>query len=138
MLEMAAVRRTAVSIDAEALRELNALVEQMDVAVAIADSQMLAGSDMSFHRRIVALSGNRALVNAWEPVAPLIEAILGISDATCSSADLPEAVEGHRRIVRALGQHDVAEAENLVKVHLQGGERLVHEAIRSVRVDAVI
>jgi DNA-binding GntR family transcriptional regulator len=138
MLEMAAVRRAAVGIDGEALRELNALVDQMDVAVAIADSQMLAGSDMSFHRKIVALSGNRALVNAWEPVAPLVEAILGISDATCSSADLPEAVEGHRRIIRALERRDVAEAERLINVHLQGGERLVHEAIRSVRVDAAI
>ncbi|MDB5074588.1 MAG: GntR family transcriptional regulator [Chloroflexi bacterium] len=135
MLVMAAIRRTAFTVDSEALRNLNALVNQMDVAVAITDPQMLAGADMSFHRQIVVLSGNRALLNAWEPVAPLIEAILGISDATCSSADLPDAVEGHRRIIRALENHDVATAENLVKVHLQGGERLVHEAIRSVRVD---
>ena len=66
-------------------------------------------------------------------VAPLIETILGISDASCSSAELPEAVEGHRRFIRARAQHDVPAAEEILQVHLQGGERLVFDAIRSVR-----
>ena len=66
-------------------------------------------------------------------VAPLIETILGISDASCSSADLPEAIEGHRRIIRALARHDVSEAEEILQVHLQGGEQLVFDAIRAAR-----
>jgi DNA-binding GntR family transcriptional regulator len=134
MLEMAAATRAAGTADANALQELGARVDQMTIAVANGDSQMLASSDMSFHRRMVTLSGNRALVNAWEPVAPLIEAILGISDSYCSSAELPEAVESHRRIIAALEAHDPASARDLVRTHLHGGERLVHEAIRSVRV----
>ncbi len=133
MLELAAIRRTAITIDARAIAELESFVDQMDVAVATGQPQLLAASDMSFHRRIVTLSGNRALGIAWEPVAPLIETILGISDATCASADLPEAVEGHRRIIRALAAHDVAAAEQILQVHLLGGEQLVHEAIRSAR-----
>ena len=84
---------------------------------------------------LVVLSGNRALANAWEPVAPLIETILGISDASCSSAELPEAVEGHRRIIRALAHHDVPEAEEILRVHLEGGEQLVFDAIRAARDD---
>jgi DNA-binding GntR family transcriptional regulator len=136
MLEMAAARRAGASVSEEALAILNAWVDQMDIAVANSDAQLLAGADMSFHRQLVMLSGNRALVNAWEPVAPLIEAILGISDSWCSSADLPDAVEGHRRIIRALANHDAAGAEDVVRVHLQGGERLVHEAMRSVRLAA--
>ena len=133
MLEMAAIRRTAITIDASAIAELESFVDQMDIAVATGQPQLLAASDMSFHRQIVTLSGNRALGIAWEPVAPLIETILGISDTTCSSADLPEAVEGHRRIICALAAHDVAAAEQILQVHLLGGERLVHEAICSAR-----
>jgi DNA-binding GntR family transcriptional regulator len=134
MLEMAAATRAALNVDESALNELGAWVDQMTIAVANGDPQMLASSDMSFHRRLVTLSGNRALVNAWEPVAPLIEAILGISDSYCSSAELPEAVDGHRRIIRALAKHDPIAIADVVRTHLQGGERLVHAAIRSVRV----
>jgi len=133
LLEEAAIRRTALRIDARALAELESLAVQMDLAAANGQPQLMAASDMSFHRLLVVRSENRALVNAWEPVAPLIETILGISDASCSSADLPEAIEGHRRIIRALAIHDVSAAEEILQVHLQGGERLVFEAIRAAR-----
>jgi GntR family transcriptional regulator of gluconate operon len=134
LLELGAIRRAAARADAQALGELEGYAASMDEAVSSSQPQALATADMAFHRRLVTLSGNRALVNAWAPVAPLIETILGISDATCASTDLPEAVEGHRRIIRALAQHDAAAAEDILKVHLAGGESLVYEAIRAVRV----
>jgi DNA-binding GntR family transcriptional regulator len=83
------------------------------------------------HRLIIIVSGNRAVLNAWEPLAPLIEAIPGIADANC--LDLPVAVDGHHAMTRALEQHDADAAEALLHEHLVGGERLVHNAIRSVR-----
>jgi len=133
LLEGAAIRRTALRCDARALADLESLVVQMDLAAARGQPQLLAAADMSFHRLLVTLSGNRALANAWEPVAPLIETILGISDASCSSADLPEAVESHRRIIRALGRRDAQSAEAILQAHLEGGEGLVLDAIRSDR-----
>jgi GntR family transcriptional regulator of gluconate operon len=133
MLETLAVRRTALRVTGQSLAELEGFVQQMHSAVAAGQPQLFATADMSFHRRIVTLSGNRALASAWEPVAPLIETILGISDTTISSAELPGAVEGHSKIIRALERRDAAEAEDLLRVHLLGGERLVHEAIRAVR-----
>jgi GntR family transcriptional regulator of gluconate operon len=135
MIETVAIRRTARTIQPESIGALETLVVQMDEAVATTQPQLLAASDMDFHRTIVTLSGNRALVKAWEPVAPLIQTILGISDATCSSAELPEAVNGHRKIIRALANHDAAAAEALLEVHLQGGQELVFGALRSVRPD---
>jgi DNA-binding GntR family transcriptional regulator len=106
----------------------------MDVAVATSQPQLLATSDMSFHRMLVTTSGNRALVNTWEPVAPLIETILGISDTSIfSSADLPGAVDGHRAIIQALEVHDATAAEAILEVHLMGGEKLTLEAIRAAR-----
>lgn len=134
LLEMGAIRRAAARVDDQALAELEDYVTAMDAAVTNSQPQALATADMAFHRRLVTLSGNRALVNAWAPVAPLIETILGISDATCASTDLPEAVHGHRKIIRALAQHDAAGTEDLLRAHLAGGERLVHEAIRAVRI----
>ena len=133
MLETVAIRRTALRITPEAIAGLEALVDHMHGAVATMQPLLLAASDMEFHRRLVTLSGNRALGNAWEPVAPLIETILGISDTTISSAELPEAVDGHLKIIRALVDRDVASAEALLSVHLLGGQRLVFAAIRSVR-----
>jgi DNA-binding GntR family transcriptional regulator len=133
MLENVAIRRTALRITEAALAELENLIDQMHEAVAGGQPQLWATNDMSFHRRIVTLSGNRALANAWEPVAPLIETILGISDTALSSAELPLAIEGHREIICALAQHDADAAEAILKTHLLGGQRLVHEAMRFVR-----
>jgi GntR family transcriptional regulator, gluconate operon transcriptional repressor len=133
MLELAAIRRAAPRIDTEGVTELSALVEQMDVAVANEQPQLFASFDTSFHRRLVTISGSRALVNAWEPVAPLIETILSISEAAMANIDLPGAVDGHRNIIRALAAHDIEAAEAILRIHLTGGEDLVYTALHSVR-----
>jgi len=56
---------------------------------------------------------------------------LSIAEATVE--DLPQAVHGHLDIVAALDRHDVRVAVELLRDHLPGGERLVHEAIKSGR-----
>jgi len=132
MLELAAIRRTAARCTVEAIDNLEALVKRMDVAVATGQPQLFAANDTAFHRMIVTLSGSRALVNAWEPAAPLIETILGISEASMASVELPAAVDGHRKIIRALTAHDVTEAVEVLRVHLTSGEGLVYAAIRSI------
>jgi GntR family transcriptional regulator, gluconate operon transcriptional repressor len=132
MLELAAIRRTALHVANEALEELEALVKQMDVAVANEQPQLFASFDTSFHRLLINLSGNRALVHAWEPVAPLIETILSISEASMAGIDLPAAVDGHRKIISALAAHDPAAAEDILRDHLTSGESLVYDAIHAV------
>ncbi len=131
VLEVCAIKRTAQRIDEEGIDNLNALITRMEAAMATGQVQMVATSDMAFHRLIISLSGNRALSNAWEPLAPLIETALGIAEATVE--DLPEAVHGHNNIVTALSRHDVRAAVELLRDHLPSGEKLVHEAIRSGR-----
>lgn len=131
LLETYAIERTARRIDEEGVATLNALVARMEVAMAAGQIQTVATSDIAFHRLIISLSGNRALSNAWEPLAPLIETALSIAEATVE--DLPQAVHGHDDIVAALARHDGKGAAELMRNHLPGGERLVHEAIRSVR-----
>ncbi len=131
MLELAAVRRVAAIIDARAAAELDQLVDQMAVAVASGRLRWMAMADISFHRRIMDLSRNRALIASWEPLAPLIETILGVTDSTC--IELPAAVESHRAITRALARHDIAEATAIMELHLPSGEYLVQRAIQAVR-----
>jgi DNA-binding FadR family transcriptional regulator len=79
------------------------------------------------------LSGNRALVTAWEPVGPLIQTILSISEATMASRDLAVALDGHRTIIRALAAHDAAEAEYVLSEHLSSGAQIVYQVFRSLR-----
>ncbi len=131
LLETYAIEQTARRIDAEGVAALNTLIDRMEAAMAAGQVQTVATSDMAFHRLIIGLSGNRALSNAWEPLAPLIETALGIAEATVE--DLPQAVHGHNDIVAALARHDVKVATELLRDHLPGGERLVHDAIRSGR-----
>jgi len=131
VLEVCAIKRTAQRIDEEGIDNLNALITRMEAAMAAGQVQMVAASDMAFHRLIISLSGNRALSTAWEPLTPLIETALGIAEATVE--DLPMAVHGHQDIVEALARHDVKAAAALLRSHLPGGEKLVLEAVRSVR-----
>lgn len=131
LLESYAVRRVADHIDEQSVAALEALIDQMDAGVARGQVQLVAVSDMAFHRRLIELSGNRALANAWEPLAPLIETVLSIAEATVQ--DLPEAVDGHRDIVAALRQHDVEAAVTTLAEHLPGGQKLVLDAIARAR-----
>ncbi|HZS91342.1 MAG TPA: GntR family transcriptional regulator [Chloroflexota bacterium] len=131
LLETCALRRAAERIDEQGVAALAALIDRMDTGVAAGQVQVVAASDMAFHRLIIDLSGSRALVTAWEPLTPLIETALGIAEATVP--DLPTAVGGHRGILFALQQRDGDEAARLMSEHLPGGEKLVLEAIRRVR-----
>jgi DNA-binding GntR family transcriptional regulator len=132
VLETYAVERTAPRIDEQGVAALGALIAQMEAAMATGKVQAVAAADMAFHRLIISLSGNRALAQAWEPLAPLIETALSISEEVVP--DLPLAVSGHHGIVAALARHDgPAAADVLRRDHLPGGEKLVHEAIRNAR-----
>ena len=130
MLETFAIRAAAIHVDAQDIAQLDMLCDQMKGAVAANQPPLMAAADMAFHRQLVSLSGSRALSSAWEPLAPLIETILGISEATCR--DLRVAAFSHSEIVRTLEQHDADAAEALLRPHLASGEQLVLEAVESV------
>lgn len=131
VLETYAIERTVERIDAQGMAEFEALINQMKAALATGHVHSVAGSDMAFHRLIISLSQNRALSIAWEPLAPLIETALTISEEVVP--DLPLAVRGHNDIVVALSQGDAGAAVALLREHLLGGEKLVREAIKSAR-----
>jgi GntR family transcriptional regulator, gluconate operon transcriptional repressor len=126
-LETLAIQRAAGRITPEAAADLYRDIEQMGEEVAAGRMGAFATADMAFHRALIAISANRAVRSAWEPLAPLIETTLGIADA--SVADIAAAVSGHRPIVQALERHDAATAVALLHEHLTTGQSITMGAI---------
>ncbi len=130
MLETHAIRRMVTRIDEASIASLQVLVDQMADAVSDGQLNIMAAVDMAFHRQLIVLANNRALLSAWEPLAPLIETILTISDTVYTrSAD---AVGGHQNIVRSLAHHDLGATEELLREHLANAERVILQTLESV------
>lgn len=128
-LEMLAIQQAAVRVTPEEAADLYRDIDEMEEGVASGRIGAFAAADMSFHRTLIVLSGNRALRSAWEPLAPLIETTLDIADT--SVEDISKAVAGHRPIVSALEQHEPATAKALLYEHLTGGQGITLGAILS-------
>ncbi len=131
LLESYAIRRGAERTDEQGLATLSALVDQMEASTVTQHAQLMAVSDMAFHRQIIDLAGNLALVSSWEPLAPLIETVLGIADSRIQ--DWPAAAGGHREIVHALQHHDPDAAIRSLSEQMRSGEKVVHAEIRRRR-----
>jgi len=92
ILEARGVQRAAARVDGLGVASLYAHAEQIEVAETV---EALAAADMAFHRRLIVLSGSRALLTAWEPLTPLIETILGISNSCAGWLGHPLAQRRH-------------------------------------------
>jgi DNA-binding GntR family transcriptional regulator len=130
LIEIQAVRRAAARIDDQGVASLDALTDQMDAAARAGQPQLVAASDVAFHRQLVTLSGSRALQNCWELLAPLIETILAVTDRAWR--DLTEGADQHRIITRALERHDIDTAELALQEQMKGGEEIMLRAMRQV------
>jgi len=132
LLERRASRRAAERIDAAGLARLGALVAQMDDALRRRDPGAMGEPDVQFHRELVAAAGSRQLSAAWEPLAGLVGTILDMTDRA-SYGSSPDALHGHQLIIDALAAGDADRAEREVCAHLENGERVMREAMRSTR-----
>ncbi len=130
VLESRAMRRAATRVNADGLAGLETALAQMAAAVHAGHAGLVAAADRAFHRMLVDLSGSRAILSSWEPLAPLIETILTIASAP--PPDLERAMADHRSIIEALARHDVGAAEVLLPDHLAIGHRLALRGIGEV------
>jgi DNA-binding GntR family transcriptional regulator len=131
LLEAHAVRRAAERVDEPGIAQLQAFVDEMADAVAQSQLHRVSEPDVSFHRQIVVLADNRRLLAAWEPISGIVGTILSITDTTYR--DMPRAIAGHQSIVGALAQRDAHAAEQELRRHLENGEAVLGEAMRSTR-----
>jgi DNA-binding GntR family transcriptional regulator len=131
LIEGQAVRRAVETIDRAALARLDDLVRVMDRAIRAGRPADMAAADVEFHREIVLAARSRQLLAAWDRIAGIIATILGITDAV--HRDLPGAVEGHHRLVRALRDGDGEAAEMDLRGHLSTGEGVLRRAMVGTR-----
>jgi GntR family transcriptional regulator of gluconate operon len=132
LIEGRAARRAAARVGAEWLARLGTLAAQMDEALRWREPAAMVEPDVQFHRELVAAAGSRQLLAGWERLAGLIGTILSVTDSVHYGAT-PGAVHGHQLIIDALARRDADLAERELAEHLAGGERVMREAMRSVR-----
>lgn len=109
------------------LAELEALVSAMQEAAAAGDLHRVAGADAEFHRRIIELAGNSALLRLWKSLEPssrtyLTLALPGADPQWTADLHLPVMDALRRRdpdaVVRALEEH-FSEASAKLAAELQ-------------------
>ena len=105
------------------LDEIEARAAEMRRAAALDDRRAVAAADVSFHARIVALSGNRVLERVWQNLEPFSRTYLTV---LVPNADLEWTVELHEPILAGLREHDPARAVDALRHHFdEAGARLV-------------
>lgn len=117
MVEGFAIRRTARSITAPQLHELESLVEEMRHAARHGDATRLVAHDMAFHQRICAWAGHPTLLRVWTILQGQLERFLVIYDQL-HFVDLTEVADNHLPIVAALRVGDAALAVREIERHV--------------------
>lgn len=77
--------------------------------------------DMRFHQTVAAASGNRILTSLMNMVATILFDVR--SKTVKHATDLKESAEMHRKIYRAIREHDAEAARNAMRDHLMLAQR---------------
>lgn len=128
------------------VRQLEHLVDQMEQSVPVGESAEFthlltatAEIDLEFHETLVSLSGNDELVRAWRWVDPLIRTMLGHHHALNdlgATTTLPNLIERHRQVIRALLTGDAAQAEQAARMHVISAGQRVIASMRRIEADS--
>jgi DNA-binding GntR family transcriptional regulator len=127
VLEELAAKEAARRVDGDVGR-LEAEVEGMRAAASREDWRKQASHDIAFHRAVVELAGNEALLQAW--------LVLGVEVTTAFGTyythfDSDELVGFHVPILDAIRAGDAARAGSEARKHVQRTERVVRRRSRS-------
>ena len=117
-------RRLAVSIAPVALKEIRALVEQMERAVRTKDAPRYHLLNLRFHDRLVELAGNRMLTVIYRKLIKELSLFrrLNLADGLL----MPISAGEHRQIVKAIASGDVDAAGRAMHEHvMESKERTI-------------
>ncbi|NKJ50051.1 phosphonate utilization associated transcriptional regulator [Burkholderia sp. SG-MS1] len=127
VLEEAACRMLAASIDAGQLAVLRDCFDAMRAAADACDHDAYTRANMAFHDALVAASGNRKLYETYRRLVS--ESSLIRRAALAMHADAMErSLAEHRAILTALASRDAEHAATLMRAHVNGGLRRAHAA----------
>jgi DNA-binding GntR family transcriptional regulator len=127
VLEELAAREAARKAGGD-VRVLQREVDGMRVAAGRGDWRKQISHDVAFHRGVVTLSENDALLQAW--------LVLGIEVSTAFGTywtyfDRDELIEFHLPILEAIRSSDPARAGSEARKHVQRTERVVRRRTRA-------
>lgn len=117
-------RRLAEHISAEQMRQVKALLEQMERAVREGDADAYHLLNLQFHDRLVEFAGNRKMAAIYRKLVK--ELALFRRRNLADSAALPHSVAEHRQILKAIGSGDPELAGRVMFDHvIESKERML-------------
>jgi DNA-binding GntR family transcriptional regulator len=119
-IERLAVQRAAAFGDAPSLARMQAVVDQIAVAVKCGISEQEAAElDIEFHDRIYLAANHRRLYECWTTLKPQLHILF--LNRNVANADFRDyAVTSHQQILNAIRDRDESLAVQLTEVHLRG------------------
>jgi DNA-binding GntR family transcriptional regulator len=126
-LECQAARSACRRLTADDVDEMLSLVRRMRDAGYAGDRALLALHDLAFHRKILDVSGNRRLLDAWLAIMSQVR-LLQRHVLTARHMNIDRLVLNHEAIVDALRSGNPDTAEQPLREHI---ERTGHEVFES-------
>jgi phosphonate utilization transcriptional regulator len=127
VLEEAACRMLASTIDAQRLAGLREWLDAMRDAAAARDHDAYARANVAFHDAIVVAAGNQKMVETYRRLVSELSlfrraALVAHDDA------MERSLAEHRAILTALASRDAGHAAALMHAHVKGGRQRAHDA----------
>lgn len=129
-LEALACRRLGARITPDRVRELQAVVDEMDVAAGSGDVGVFNRHNIAFHERLVEFSGNRELAVMYRRLVGNLT--LFRLRTLAIEGSLAESNAEHRRILECLAAADGARAATLVHEHIEASSHRTQAALRAL------
>ncbi|MEU9187742.1 GntR family transcriptional regulator [Streptomyces sp. NPDC048484] len=120
LVEMPVVLRLTRTVAAPRWAELRPLAEATVAAASTGDHARYAESDGAFHAAVLALAGNRQLVQLADDLHRRAQWPLAGAPVRRTRADLLADAAQHTALLDALTGQDVATAQSLVREHFAG------------------
>lgn len=117
VLESFAAELAAAGLSPEQCAQLQALVDDMQVAVEAGRIEDYVALDMRIHRAIWNASGNTRLVDVLERLVSPVEAFMLVNAE--HYRDWPEVVRHHRQLVEAVASGQSTRAIETMRDHLE-------------------
>jgi phosphonate utilization transcriptional regulator len=127
MLEEAACRLLADRVDAVRVARMRATVDAMRDALDVRDREAYARANVEFHLAIVAGAGNGKLFGMYRQLVGELSLFRRAALAVHEDA-MEQSLAEHRAILTAIASRDAERAVKLLREHVEGGRRRVHQA----------
>jgi len=121
MMDEAVGRKLAAAVTPEQMKQMRAMVDEMERAVKAGDVDGYHLLNLQFHDRLVEFSGNRKLIALYRKLINELSLFrrLNLSDGK----QLPQSAQEHRAILKAIASGDPDLAGQAMRAHVQDSQQ---------------